>query len=67
MIYINNLTELPTSCKTCQFRGETNWVCNFVEWNCNIPIYLQNIKVSEKKWYDGNWKHPDCPLIEINI
>jgi len=49
MIYINNLNELPTNCKSCQFRGETNWVCNFVEWNCNISIYLQNIRVSEKE------------------
>jgi len=67
MIYINNLNELPTSCKTCKFRGETNWVCNFVEWNCNIPTYRQNIKVTEKEWYDEKWKHSDCPLREINI
>ena len=65
MIYINNLTELPTNCKTCQFRGETNWVCNFVEWDCNISIYLQNINISEKEWHEENWKHPDCPLKKI--
>ena len=44
MIYINNPTELPTSCKLCKLRGETNWVCSFVEWNHNLPISHQNIK-----------------------
>ena len=65
--YINNLTELPTNCKTCKLRNETKWTCNLVEWNHNLPISHQNIKITEKEWYDGNWKHPDCPLREINI
>jgi hypothetical protein len=43
-----------------------SWVCSLVEWNPHIPIYYQKVHVEESDWYDGNWKHPGCPLRQID-
>jgi hypothetical protein len=65
-IYISNLKTLPTNCKACPIRGinVASWVCGLLPWKHNLPIYQQAVDVTEKDWYDGKWKHPDCPLRE---
>lgn len=52
-IYIEWLSEIPVGCRECKLKNKQDWFCQLVD---------PNIEIDEDKYYDNEFKHPNCPL-----
>ena len=54
IVYLTEMSEMPTSCKDCDME------------DCRLPLRARRYEPTIKKCYTSQ-RHPDCPLREITI